>query len=56
MRDKDIDKLPSCKMYARLLDKVVSTTNISIDEARNRYGLFTIRQWSTLFDDKGNCI
>lgn len=42
------DKLPPCLLYGRLLELAVSKLRITKDEARNRYGLYTIKQWETL--------
>lgn len=48
----DIDKIPSCKMYSGLLYKIVEKEDISMDTARDRYGLYTIKQWMELFETK----
>ena len=36
-------------MYSEWLHKAVTTFGISREEARKRYGQFTIRQWEKLF-------
>lgn len=40
--------LPPCLMYKEFLQKAVKKFKISIDEARDRYGLLTINEWETL--------
>lgn len=42
------DLLPTCTEYAYFLDKAVEKLKISIEEARNKYGLFTYGQWKEL--------
>jgi hypothetical protein len=46
----DITKLPSCELYARLLQIASFKFNISVDQCRNKYGLFTVQQWNDLLD------
>lgn len=41
-------KLPPCHLYGRFLEIAQEKLNISIDEARNKYGLYTVGQWESL--------
>lgn len=45
---KSQELLPPCAMYARFLEMAVEKLNITIDEARNLYGKYTIKEWETL--------
>ena len=40
--------LPTCTEYASFLDRAVEELKISIDEARNKYGNFSKKQWKKL--------
>jgi hypothetical protein len=40
--------LPSCILYKRYLEIAEQKLNISKDEARNKYGLYTVAQWEKL--------
>lgn len=40
--------LPPCNMYKRFLDIAVEKFNITKDEARNKYGQYTIGEWETM--------
>lgn len=40
----DLDRLPLISEYAENLEKAIRKFNISIDEAREEYGLFTIKE------------
>jgi len=42
------NNLPPIELYSRFLEITVEKLNISKDEARNKYGLYTIQQWETL--------
>jgi len=42
------NSLPSTHLYGRYLDFAVEKLNISKDEARNKYGLYTVREWEKL--------
>lgn len=42
------DLLPTCQDYANFLQLAVFKFNISIVEARKRYGLFTYKQWNEI--------
>lgn len=39
------DLWPTCFEYAHFLDLAVSKFKITIDEARERYGLYTYGEW-----------
>ena len=40
--------LPSCHLYGRLLEIAEEKLNITKDEARNKYGLYTVAEWERL--------
>lgn len=42
------DLLPTCTDYAYFLNESVNRLKISIDEARDKYGLYTYGQWKEL--------
>lgn len=42
------DLLPTCTEYAYFLQKAVEKLNVTIDEARSKYGLFTYGQWKEM--------
>lgn len=42
--------LPSCYLYSRFLDIAVEKLNISKDEARNKYGKYTVAEWEKLLN------
>lgn len=42
------NKLPAVELYKRFLELAQEKLNISINEARNKYGLYTIKQWEEL--------
>ena len=42
------DKLPTVSDYSRFLNIASFKFKITINEARNRYGLFTCSQWTNL--------
>ena len=41
-------KLPPCELYARFLEIAEEKLNISKNEARIKYGQYTVQQWETL--------
>ena len=45
---KKQDMLPSCSDYSVLLNKAHLKFKITLDEARNKYGLYTYSQWNEL--------
>jgi hypothetical protein len=45
---KTNEKLPPCELYSDLLHKAVNKFNITINEARNKYGTKTTKQWYKL--------
>ncbi|MCM1260693.1 MAG: hypothetical protein NC222_07050 [Staphylococcus sp.] len=51
--NKNDDTLPLVSDYRKFLDLLVSKTHIDRDEARDKYGMFTYRQWNDLFDSLG---
>ena len=42
------NKLPTCADYKNFLNQAILKFNISIDEARNKFGLYTYGQWQKL--------
>ena len=42
------NKLPPVILYSRFLEIAEEKLFISKDEARNKYGLYTVKQWETL--------
>lgn len=47
----DKTKLPNVSLYSKYLNIASLRFNLSIDECRDRYGLFTIQQWETLLQN-----
>lgn len=43
-------KLPPCELYARFLEIAVEKLKITIDEARSKYGQYTVQEWETLLN------
>lgn len=48
MENKNI--LPPIELYRKYLNIASIRFNITMDEARDRYGLFTISEWENLFN------
>ncbi len=48
---KIMDTLPTCTNYSNFLDRAMNTFNISRNEARNKYGSFTNKQWDDLLSN-----
>lgn len=48
------EKLPPISLYKQYLDRVVEKFKISINEARNKFGLYTITEWEKLLKDGKN--
>lgn len=42
--------LPPCHLYGRFLEIAVEKLNITIDEARDKYGLYTVAEWEKLLN------
>lgn len=42
------DYLPNVKLYSQYLNVASIRFNLSLDECRNKYGLYTIKQWEDL--------
>ena len=42
------ESLPSAHLYSRFLEIAEEKLSISKEEARNKYGLYTIKEWETL--------
>lgn len=40
--------LPSCELYRRFLEIAEEKLNITKDEARAKYGQYTVQEWETL--------
>jgi len=43
--------IPTVADYTEYLKRVVKKFNISIDEARDRYGKLTYKQWNNLLNN-----
>jgi hypothetical protein len=48
--NKHQKSLPNVHLYSRYLDIAVEKLNISRDDARNKYGLYTVEQWEKLLN------
>ena len=46
------DILPTCYDYKKFLNEAVLKFDISINEARKKYGLYTYGQWQKLLKNK----
>ena len=44
------ESLPSSHLYSRFLEIAEEKLSISKDEARNRYGLYTVKHWESLLN------
>ena len=44
------ESLPAAHLYSRFLEIAEEKLLISKDEARNKYGLYTVKQWETLLN------
>ena len=42
------ESLPSAHLYSRFLEIAEEKFSISKEEARNKYGLYTVKEWETL--------
>ena len=42
------DSLPSAHLYSRFLEIAEEKLSISKEEAINKYGLYTVKEWETL--------
>ena len=42
------ENLPTIHLYSRFLEIAEEKLSISKDEARNKYGLYTVKEWETL--------
>ena len=40
--------LPTCALYRRFLELAMEQFNITINQARDKYGLYTVEQWEQL--------
>ena len=45
---KHQENLPTIHLYSRFLEIAEEKLSISKDEARNKYGLYTVKEWETL--------
>jgi len=46
--NKHQQSLPPCHLYGRFLEIAEETLHITKDEARAKYGLYTVQQWESL--------
>lgn len=44
------ESLPPAHLYGRYLEIAVEKLNISIDEARSKYGNYTVKQWESILN------
>lgn len=42
------DSLPACHLYGRYLEIAEGKLGITKDEARTKYGQYTVKEWETL--------
>ena len=42
------DSLPTCHLYGRYLEIAEEKLGITKDEARTKYGQYTVKEWETL--------
>jgi hypothetical protein len=47
----DKTKLPTVLLYSKYLNIASMRFRLSLDECRNKYGLFTIEQWESLLQN-----
>lgn len=47
----DKTKLPPVSLYSKYLNIASFRFNLTLDECRNKYGLFTINQWESLLQN-----
>ena len=45
------DVLPPTGLYAKYLNMASIRFNLSMDECRDKYGLYTLKQWTELFNN-----
>jgi hypothetical protein len=48
--NKQQESLPPCELYSRFLELAVEKLKINVEEARNKYGLFTVKQWEQVLN------
>lgn len=51
METLDLTKLPPIETYSKYLNIASIRFSLSIDECRNRFGLYTTDQWLNLFNN-----
>ena len=44
------DKLPSCHLYKRFLEITEEKLGITKDQARDKYGLYSVAEWEKLLN------
>ena len=44
------NNLPSCHLYSRYLEIAREKLSVSIEDARIKYGLYTVKEWETLLN------
>lgn len=49
MKDLDKTKLPPILLYSKYLNIASIRFNLTLNECRDKYGLFTIKQWEDEF-------
>ena len=48
------EKLPPISLYKNYLDRAAEKFKISINKARDKFGLYTIAEWEKLLEDDKN--
>ena len=46
--NKHQNSLPPCQLYKRYLEIATEKLDISIEDARNKYGQYTVKEWEQL--------
>ena len=52
MKTLQNDYLPTVETYRKLLNIASIRYNITLDECRNRFGLYTSNQWNEMLNQK----
>lgn len=48
------EKIPPISFYKQYLERAVEKFKIPINEARDKFGLFTVAEWEKLLEDDKN--
>ena len=47
---ENLNVLPNCTLYSKYLNIASFRFNLTINECRNKFGLYTMKQWNDLFN------